>query len=167
MFDIGWGEIIVIGVVALIVIGPKELPGTLRTLGQWMTKIRRMAGEFQNQFQEAIREAELHDLKKEVDDMASQASKYTNFNPLDDVRRDVESAMGDMSTFDKPPVSDTPSVTTTSSEALPTAEPGTPAALGAPIVEAAPPAAAEPVPASAPPLETAGAAAKDAGKEPA
>ena len=43
MFDIGWGELVVIGVVALIAIGPKELPGVLRTLGQWMGKIRRMA----------------------------------------------------------------------------------------------------------------------------
>src|SRR5215475_693669 len=97
MFNIGWSEILLIGVVALVVIGPKELPGALRTLGQWMTKVRRMAGEFQNQFQEAIREAELHDLKKEVDEMASQATKYTNFDPLDDVRKEVESAM---STFD-------------------------------------------------------------------
>ena len=51
MFDIGWGELLVIGVVALIVIGPKELPGVLRSLGHWMGKIRRMAAEFQGQFQ--------------------------------------------------------------------------------------------------------------------
>ena len=44
MFDIGWGELLLIGIVALIVIGPKELPGALRTLGQWMGKLRRMAG---------------------------------------------------------------------------------------------------------------------------
>ena len=59
MFDIGWCELLVIGIVALIVIGPKELPGALRTLGQWMGKIRRMAAEFQGQFQEAMREAEI------------------------------------------------------------------------------------------------------------
>src|ERR1044071_7050938 len=67
MFDIGWGELVLIGVVALIVIGPKELPGALRTLGQWMTKLRRMASEFQNQFHEAMREAEMADLKKQED----------------------------------------------------------------------------------------------------
>ena len=78
MFDIGWSELLLIGVVALIVIGPKELPGVLRTLGQWMTKVRRMANEFQNQFQDAIREAELAELKKEVDDMAAKAAAYTN-----------------------------------------------------------------------------------------
>jgi sec-independent protein translocase protein TatB len=70
VFDIAWGEFLVIAVVALIVIGPKELPAVLRTIGQWTTKIRRMAAEFQGQFQEALREAEMADLKKEVDDAA-------------------------------------------------------------------------------------------------
>src|SRR5215467_2291556 len=69
MFDIAWGEFVVIAVVALIVIGPKELPGVLRAIGQWTTKIRRMASEFQGQFQEALREAEMADLKKEVDNL--------------------------------------------------------------------------------------------------
>ena len=73
MFDIGWSEIVVIGVVALIVIGPKELPAVLRAIGQWTTKIRRMAGEFQSQFQEAMREAEMADLKKQVDDLGDAA----------------------------------------------------------------------------------------------
>src|SRR6516162_1746389 len=82
MFDFSWSEILLIGIVALVFIGPKELPGVLRTLGQWMSKIRRMAGEFQNQFHDAMREAELADLKKEVDEMRAQASKYANFDPL-------------------------------------------------------------------------------------
>src|SRR5919206_5077665 len=71
MFDISWGKLVIIGVVALLVIGPKELPGVLRQLGQWMTKIRRMAAEFQGQFQEAMREAEMADLKKQFDDTTS------------------------------------------------------------------------------------------------
>ncbi len=78
MFDIGWSEFVVIGVVALIVIGPKELPAVLRTVGQWTTKIRRMAAEFQSQFQEAMREAEMADLKKEVDDLANTAKGFTS-----------------------------------------------------------------------------------------
>jgi sec-independent protein translocase protein TatB len=69
MFDIAWGEFVVIAVVALIVIGPKELPAVLRAIGQWTTKIRRMAADFQGQFQEALREAEMADLKKEVDNL--------------------------------------------------------------------------------------------------
>ena len=92
MFDIGWSELLVIGVVALIAIGPKELPGALRTLGMWMGKIRRMASDFQGQFQEAMREAEMADLKKEVESLTS------GFDPVESVRRDIEGAMAD-----KPP----------------------------------------------------------------
>jgi sec-independent protein translocase protein TatB len=92
MFDIGWGELIVIGIVALIAIGPKELPAALRTLGQWTTKIRRMASEFQNQFHEAMREAEMADLKKQVDSLTS------GFDPIETARREIESAVED-----KPP----------------------------------------------------------------
>ena len=67
MFGLNWGELVVIGIVALIAIGPKELPTVLRTIGQWMGKVRRMANEFQGQFQEALREAELADLQKHAE----------------------------------------------------------------------------------------------------
>ena len=95
MFDFSWSELLLIGIVALVFIGPKELPGVLRTLGQWMSKIRRMAGEFQNQFHDAMREAELADLKKEVDQMTAQASNYS-IDPLADARRDIEMAQRDI-----------------------------------------------------------------------
>jgi sec-independent protein translocase protein TatB len=91
MFDIGWSELLLIAVVALIAIGPKELPGALRTLGQWMGKLRRMASEFQGQFHEAMREAEMADLKKQVDEMTSQAQSYANFDPVGDIRKEFES----------------------------------------------------------------------------
>jgi sec-independent protein translocase protein TatB len=87
MFDISWTEFLLIGIVALVVIGPKELPGVMRTMGQWTRKVRGMAAEFQGQFQEAMREAEMADLKKQVDDMASD---LTNLDPLKSVRDDVE-----------------------------------------------------------------------------
>jgi len=83
MFDISWSEFLLIGVVALVVIGPKELPVVMRTLGQWTRKVRGMASEFQSQFQEAMREAEMTDLKKEVDDLARDVK---SFDPLKDVR---------------------------------------------------------------------------------
>src|SRR5277367_4484601 len=84
MFDFGWSHLVVVGVVALIVIGPKELPAVLRAIGQWTTKIRRMAGEFQSQFQEAMREAEVADLKKQVDELGDAAKGLTSdFDPLD------------------------------------------------------------------------------------
>src|SRR5438105_8731270 len=82
MFDIGWSELVVIAVVALIAIGPKELPGVLRMVGQWMGKARKMAAEFQGQFQEAMREAEMADLKKQVDDISSTARDLGTFDPL-------------------------------------------------------------------------------------
>ena len=95
MFDIGWSELVVIAVVALIAIGPKELPGVLRMVGQYMGKIRRMASEFQGQFQEAMREAEMADLKKHVDEMADAAKGFTDFDPLASVKREVDSFTAD------------------------------------------------------------------------
>ena len=102
MFDISWGELVLIGMVALIVIGPKELPTVLRTVGQWATKVRRMAAEFQGQFQEAMREAEMADLKKQVDDIGGSAQKFTDFNPIDTIRREVAGAFDDK-TMTPPP----------------------------------------------------------------
>jgi sec-independent protein translocase protein TatB len=95
MFGLGWGEMVVIGIVALVAIGPKELPTVLRTVGLWMGKVRRMANEFQGQFQEALREAELSDLKKHADDIASDISK---FDPVADTQKDLEKAFD----FDDP-----------------------------------------------------------------
>lgn len=114
MFDIGWGELLVIGVVALIAIGPKELPSVLRTVGQWMGKIRRMASEFQGQFQEAMREAEMADLKKQVDDITNTASSYTNFDPIGTVRNEIQSVLEDKKPDSAP---STPSTPTTSEPA--------------------------------------------------
>jgi sec-independent protein translocase protein TatB len=81
MFDIGWSELLLIGVVALIAIGPKELPGALRAVGQWTGKIRRMASEFQDQFREAMREAEMADIKKDIDEAASKI--HSDLDPFE------------------------------------------------------------------------------------
>jgi sec-independent protein translocase protein TatB len=100
MFDISWTEFLLIGIVALIVIGPKELPAVMRSLGQWTRKIRSLAADFQNQFHEAMREAEMADLKKQVDDMASDIK---NYDPLKDVRSDVEAIGKDLDDSVKSP----------------------------------------------------------------
>ena len=68
MFDFSSGELLLIALAVLIFIKPKDLPVVLRTVGQWTGKIRRMAGEFQDQFREAMREAEVSDLKKDIDE---------------------------------------------------------------------------------------------------
>lgn len=73
MFDIGWSELLVIGIVALIVVGPKDLPILLRTIGKYVGMIRRQAGEFRAQFDEAMRESELEQLKQEVTKLKSEA----------------------------------------------------------------------------------------------
>jgi sec-independent protein translocase protein TatB len=126
MFDISWSEFLLIGIVALVVIGPKELPGVLRTLGQYTRKVRRMATEFQNQFQEAMREAEMADLKKEVDAMASDIK---NYDPLKDVRSDVEAMGKDIESSLK-------------AEPTPTPKAGPPADSGLAVSESAPEVAA-------------------------
>lgn len=88
MFDIGWSELVLVGLIALIVIGPKELPTVLRTAGQWMGKVKRMASEFQGQFQEALREAEVADLKEQADDLTGSLKSITEYDPLADVDND-------------------------------------------------------------------------------
>ena len=95
MFDMSWGEIMVIGGVALIVIGPKELPRALRTLGQMTTKVRRLAGEFRGQFDEAMREAELEDVKREVEGLnrSVASATATAFDPIQTIRDELKGAV--------------------------------------------------------------------------
>jgi sec-independent protein translocase protein TatB len=88
MFDIGWSEFLLIAVVALVAIGPKELPGVLRMVGQWMGKARKMAAEFQGQFQEAMREAEMADLKKSFDEIKEAASGFTTGGLMTSLEKD-------------------------------------------------------------------------------
>jgi sec-independent protein translocase protein TatB len=160
MFDISWGELLLIGVVALVFIGPKELPTVLRTLGQWMAKLRRMATEFQNQFHEAMREAEVADLKKQVEDMTSQAQSYANFDPVGDVRRELESTQNQI----EQAMTATPPAASPTSPDTASAAPATPA-LTAPDAHALAPASppGEPATAEAGP-DT---AKSDAGSKPA
>ncbi len=100
MFEFDAGKLIIIGIVALIVIGPKELPRVLRQLGQAVGKMRRMAAEFQGQFMEAMREADLAEIetlaktaKADVDKLAQTAKFDVGFNPVADVRKEIEGAL--------------------------------------------------------------------------
>jgi len=79
MLDVGWTEILVIAIVLIVVVGPKDLPQMLRTFGRMVTKMRGMAGEFRQQFDEALREADLDDVRKTIND----AQKL---NPLNTIR---------------------------------------------------------------------------------
>ena len=154
MFDIGWSELVVIAVVGLIAIGPKELPGVLRMVGQWMGKARKMAAEFQGQFQEAMREAEMADLKKSFDEVKEAATGFAGGNIMTSLQKDVGDAL-QIADIDKPvdaqvasaigePVAPSSDAPATSSDA-----PVTPTTPAAPtpetFVEAEAHAAAEPL----------------------
>jgi sec-independent protein translocase protein TatB len=64
MFDIGWDEMLLTAIVAIVVIGPKDLPRALRTAGRWIGKVRRVSGHFRSGIENMIREAELEDMEK-------------------------------------------------------------------------------------------------------
>ena len=85
MFDIGWSELLVVAVVLVVVVGPKDLPGMLRTFGRTTKQLRSMAGDFRRQFDDALREAELDDVKSTVDEMRKL-----------DPRNDIRAAMNPM-----------------------------------------------------------------------
>jgi sec-independent protein translocase protein TatB len=90
MFDIGWSEILVIAVVAIVVVGPKELPRMLRTFGKTMGQVRRTANDFKRQFDDALREAErqvdLGDAKKEIQAIGK-------LDPLRNAKKDFDASM--------------------------------------------------------------------------
>lgn len=78
MFDIGWSEILIIAAVAIVVVGPKDLPRMLRKLGQNVGKLKRMAADFRSQFDDAMRDSELQELRASVDGLRAN-------NPLKDI----------------------------------------------------------------------------------
>ena len=97
MFDLEPGKLIVIAIVALIAIPSKDLPRVLRSLGQFTAKMRRMASEFQGQFAEAMREAELDELRKEMGEMKDAVKESVRldgaFDPLAEARKQIVGAI--------------------------------------------------------------------------
>src|ERR1019366_2611419 len=69
MFDFAWSEIALIGVVALIAIGPKDMPAAIKAVTNVIKKARRMAGEFQTHVDEMLREADLHEVRQQIDEL--------------------------------------------------------------------------------------------------
>jgi sec-independent protein translocase protein TatB len=141
MFDIGWSELVVIAVVALIAIGPKELPGVLRMVGQWMGKARKMAAEFQGQFQEAMREAEMADLKKTFDEVKEAASGLASNNIMTSLQKDVGDALK-IDDIDKPaiepPAATSSDTLATSSDAPATSNDALATSSDAPVIPTTP-----------------------------
>jgi sec-independent protein translocase protein TatB len=93
MFDFDVGKLVVIGVVALVVIGPKDLPRVLRQVGQVVGKMRRMASDFQGQFMDAMREADVADLKADLEKSVADAKLDVAFDPLKDAHEQIVKAI--------------------------------------------------------------------------
>jgi sec-independent protein translocase protein TatB len=83
MFDIGWSELLVVAVVAIVVIGPKDLPKLARTVGHYAGKLRRAAADFQRQFEEAIRESEAEEVRKNIESIKSTMGTVDLKAPID------------------------------------------------------------------------------------
>ena len=93
MFDFDVGKLMVFGIVALAVIPPKDLPRVMRTVGKYVGQMRRMAAEFQGQFMDAIKEADLESVKKELDEINEAAKVDTSFDPAGLMRDNVDEAV--------------------------------------------------------------------------
>ena len=88
MFDIAWSELLLVVIVAILVVGPKELPGLMRTAGRMVAKLRRTADDFRRQFDEAVKEAGGEDLQREMQALRQH-------NPLNQIRNSIEEAARD------------------------------------------------------------------------
>ncbi len=93
MFDIGWSELLVIAVVAILFVGPKDLPRMLRVAGQYAGKLRRTANDFRRQFDEAIRESELDDIRSSVQDIGNIDPMRDIKDSVDDITREADKAV--------------------------------------------------------------------------
>ncbi|MGI9476223.1 MAG: Sec-independent protein translocase protein TatB [Hyphomicrobiaceae bacterium] len=96
MLDIGWWELMVVGMVALIVVGPKELPTLLRTIGRYVGMAKRQADEFRSQFDEALRESEFNELRNEMNEIKSDVT-----SKLDEAQESINSDLHDAHDWDK------------------------------------------------------------------
>jgi sec-independent protein translocase protein TatB len=83
MFDIGWSELLVIAVVAIIVVGPKDLPRLMRSFGHYAGKLRRAASDFQRQFEEAMRESEVDEVRKAIESVRDNTPSIDLKAPID------------------------------------------------------------------------------------
>jgi sec-independent protein translocase protein TatB len=98
MFDFAWSELALIAVVALVVIGPKDLPRVMRMAGQWTRRARAIAREFQGSLDQMVREAELDEVKRHID-------RATSFNVENEFRRTIDPTGDLQRSLDEPVIS--------------------------------------------------------------
>ena len=147
MFDIGWPEMLVIAVVLIVVVGPKDLPAMLRTFGKTTSSLRKMAGDFRKQFDEALKEAELDDVKSTIDaarKLNPAADIRKALNPMEKAASEVRAGLDGLMKSQPPkvPSPDAPATPAEPVKGGPTAMPGEP-----PVIT---PAAVTPAPTTAP-----------------
>ena len=155
MFDFAWSEIALIGVVALIAIGPKDMPAAIRAVTNTLKKARRMAAEFQTHVDEIVREANLQEVRDQIGEVRSQISELRSLNVVGEIEKAVDADGSLRATLAANPLAATPTV----SPAAPTSDVPVPAeasalaetpTAAAPAIEAPafiPPSAVPPPPA--------------------
>lgn len=156
MFDIGWTEMLVIAVIMIVIVGPKDLPKMLRTFGRTTAKLRSMAGDFQKQFNDALKEAELDDVKKSVDSLrslnpANEIKKQ--LNPFEKAAADVRAGLDKALKPTTPATGDTAPAASAATAAASTpasAEPASSPVVSGPTEMPPPPVFTAPEPAPAP-----------------
>ena len=164
MFGIDSSELLLIAIVALVVIGPKELPGLLRTWGKWMAQMRGMASEFRGHVDEMVRQSDLDEVKKQL--TASSGLDLQSLDPTKKIRSHIEQGMAEgekaiaegKSVFDNP-LAEPESAPQIAAETPPETPPETPVETPAETAPAAPEtpsvvtAEAAPAPVPVPPEE--------------
>lgn len=121
MFDIGWSELLIIAAVAIIFVGPKDLPRMLRTFGQTVGKYKRMAGEFRTQFDDALRDSELQELNETIGDIR----KSSRMDELGGVLRDEVDKINKIASEPMPDVEDDGGIASIDSDTMLEADEGT------------------------------------------
>jgi len=164
MFDVGWSEMLVIAVVLIVVVGPKDLPRMLRQFGRTTSKLRAMAGDFRRQFDEALKEADLEDVSdtiKSVRGINPMNEIRKHLAPIEDVGQEVRAGLDDvLKPQSKPTAAETPTELVAAEplkngavelpgEATPVVKPKKAAAGKATSARTAPPAKKAPAKASA------------------
>lgn len=150
MLDIGWSELLVIAVVLIVVVGPKDLPPMIRAFGKTMSGLRKMAGEFRSQFDEALKEADMDDVRKTISDVQNlnpTNSLRNAMNPLRQLGNEIRSDLNKAGTVSSSPATSAPATAEPVSPLVSVPEPEMKLPEAPPIVtsEIAPAATAAPV----------------------
>ena len=170
MLEVGWSELLVIAIILIVVVGPKDLPGMMRTFGRMMGRVRTMANEFRGQFDEAMREAELDEVRKglgEVNKYNPASSLRDAMNPIRQLGQDIKSDLQKASDISvKPKVDGGTPVAELASDPVVNPEPLKVEPVAAPITPAMPvAAAATPAAVASAPVAEAKPAPKSAAKK--